>query len=144
MIRQFGLPTLFMTFSAAETKWTELLVILTKTLDIKTITEEQAEILTFSEKARLIRSDSVTCARYFDYRFRQLFNLFKSEQGVFASQTVEKFYWRVVFQHSGSPHVHRMYWLKNAPKVDLKDPETLPPVIDFINKYITTTILILI
>ena len=31
-----------------------------------------------------------------------------------------------------------MYWLNNARKGDVKDPATLPPVIDFINKYITT------
>jgi len=33
MVRQFGLPIFFMTLSAAEKKWPELLVILPKTVD---------------------------------------------------------------------------------------------------------------
>jgi len=70
MIRQFGLPTFFMTFSAAETKWPELLVILSKTVDGIDITEDEASAISFSEKARLIRTDAITCARYFDFRFR--------------------------------------------------------------------------
>ena len=69
MIRQFGLPTFFITLSAAETKWLELLVILSKTVDNVVITEEEASNFSFTEKARLIRSDSITCARYFDFRF---------------------------------------------------------------------------
>lgn len=38
MIRQYGIPTLFLTLSAAETKWQELLVILAKVVDGKDIT----------------------------------------------------------------------------------------------------------
>jgi len=72
MTRQFGLPTFFITLSAAESKWNELLVILSLLLDSRDITEEEAAALSCSEKARLIRSDPVTCCRYFDYRFRQL------------------------------------------------------------------------
>lgn len=75
-IRQLGMPTLFITLSAAETQWAELLVSLTKILDEKDITEEDALKLSFAEKARLISTDPVTCARYFDHRFRALFKLF--------------------------------------------------------------------
>lgn len=62
-IRQLGMPTLFITFSAAaETQWTELLVILPKVVDNKDISIKEAEQLTFGEKARLIRTDPVTCS----------------------------------------------------------------------------------
>ncbi|XP_037825564.1 uncharacterized protein LOC119613607 [Lucilia sericata] len=138
MIRQFGLPTFFITLSAAETKWIELLVILSKTVDNVEITEDDANNLSFAEKARLIRSDSITCARYFDFRFRQLFALFKMSNGVFDNHPVEKYYWRVEFQQRGSPHIHGMYWLKDAPKIDLNDQSTFPAVVAFIDKYIST------
>jgi len=52
MIRQFGLPTFFITLSAAESKWNELLVILSLLLDIRDITEEEAAALSSAEKAR--------------------------------------------------------------------------------------------
>lgn len=70
MIRQLGIPTLFITLSAAETKWPELIVILKKLLDNIDITEEEAIELPSAEIARLIQADSPTCARYFDRRFR--------------------------------------------------------------------------
>lgn len=66
MIRQLGIPTFFITLSAAETKWMELIVILKKLLDHEDITEEQAS----SEIYKLVQSDAPTCARYFDRRFR--------------------------------------------------------------------------
>jgi len=56
MIRQFGLPTFFITLSSAESKWNELLVILSLLLDSRDITEEEAAALSSAEKARLIRS----------------------------------------------------------------------------------------
>jgi len=60
MIRQFGLPTFFITLSAAESKWNEHLVILSLLLDSRDITEEEAPALSSAEKARSIRSDPVT------------------------------------------------------------------------------------
>lgn len=42
MIRQFGRPTLFITFSPAETRWTELLAILSRNVDKVDISEEVA------------------------------------------------------------------------------------------------------
>ncbi|XP_075158165.1 uncharacterized protein LOC142231442 [Haematobia irritans] len=138
MIRQFGLPTFFITLSAAETKWQELLVILAKTVDNMNISEEEALNLPFGEKARLIRSDAITCSRYFEFRFRQLFSLFKMKNGIFDDHFVNKYYWRVEFQQRGSPHVHGMYWLHEAPKVNINDSSTFPDVITFIDRYIST------
>ncbi|XP_061391279.1 uncharacterized protein LOC133326674 [Musca vetustissima] len=138
MIRQFGLPTFFITLSAAETKWVELLVILSKTVDKIDISEEDASNLSFADKARLIRSDAITCSRYFDFRFRQLFSLFKMNGGIFDNHFVEKYYWRVEFQQRGSPHIHGMYWLKDAPKIDLNNSSSFSSVITFIDKYIST------
>lgn len=51
MVRQFNKGTFFITLSAAETKWEELLVILSKIVDDKVITLDEAENLEFNEKA---------------------------------------------------------------------------------------------
>jgi len=98
MIGLFGSPTFFITLSAAESKWYELLVILSLLLDSKDITEEEAAALSSAEKARLIRSDPVTCSRYFDYRFRQLMKLLKSSE-IFGVLRLVHYYWRIEFQH---------------------------------------------
>ena len=51
MIRQLGCPTLFLTLSAAETKWSELIVILTQLLENKVITLEEAENMNYEKNA---------------------------------------------------------------------------------------------
>jgi len=92
------LPTFFITLSAAESKWNALLVILSLLLDRRDITEEKAAALSSAVKTRFIRSDPVTCSRYFDYRFRQLMKLFKSSE-IFGELRLVHYYWRIEFQH---------------------------------------------
>ncbi|KAM8702289.1 hypothetical protein ACLKA7_007631 [Drosophila subpalustris] len=128
IIRQFGLPTFFITLSVAETKWTELLVLLKRNVDRIEISEETASAMQFTEKARLIRTDPVTCARYFDYRYREVLKLMKKPGGVFGLNYVEKYYWRVEFQ------------LKDAPTVDFNNDESIQNAIAFIDQSISTDI----
>jgi len=89
--------------TAAESKWNELLVILSLLLDRRDITEEEAAALSSAEKTRFIPSDPVTCSRYFDYRFRQLMKLIKSSE-IFGVLRLVHYCWRIEFQHRGSPH----------------------------------------
>jgi len=95
MIRQEGIPCLFITLSPAEARWPELLVVLKKVLGGKVISEEEASNLCNEEKAYLIRKDPVTCARYFDYRLRTVFSL------LFKPYNLKDFTWRIEFQHRG-------------------------------------------
>jgi hypothetical protein len=74
MIRQYGKCHFFITLSAAESKWNELLVTLSSFINGKDINEDDAAKLTKEEKRELIRSDPVTCMRHFDYKLRLLIN----------------------------------------------------------------------
>ena len=46
--------------------------------------------------------------------------------------------WRIEFQIRGSPHVHSLFWVKDAP--DLQTVEGLRDVPNFIDQYITARI----
>ena len=46
-------------------------------------------------------------------------------------------YVRTEFQVRGSPHVHALLWLKNAPKYDKNNPEAIEKCIEFIDKLIS-------
>ena len=48
------------------------------------------------------------------------------------------YFWRVEFQLRGSPYVHSLWWVKDAP--DLQTVEGLRAVPGFIDNYITTKI----
>ena len=52
------------------------MVIVFKTVNFKDISEEEANSLTKQDRYRSIQSNAVTCARYFDYRYRQILKLF--------------------------------------------------------------------
>ncbi|KAG8172906.1 hypothetical protein JTE90_012894 [Oedothorax gibbosus] len=111
MVRQFGLPHIFLTISAAEIKWLELIVILKKVLDCETINEEQAREISDQHKATLIQRDPITCVRYFDNR--------------------------VEFQHRESQHVHMIIWLSDAPIYIPQDEDNNETVCKFIDEIIT-------
>lgn len=137
MVRQFGICSFFVTLSAAETHWKELHKILMKT--VKGVDDADVENLTFEEKAELIRSDPVTCALYFEHRFKEVKKTwFKTKEGPFGQYTINHMYYRIEFQHRGSPHVHMLLWLEGAPIFDPDKPDNLDEIADFIDSIIST------
>ena len=135
MIRQLGVPTFFLTLSAAETQWNELICILVKISSEKDITEEMARDMQIDDKYRLIKNDPVTCAQYFDHRFRELLKVLKNKCGPFAPYELIDYFVRVEFQHRGSPHVHCLLWLENAPNIRTSVDMTAVEL--FIDQFIT-------
>ena len=133
MIRQLGPASLFCSFSSAETKWIHLLRILGNLIDHKNYSDEELENLTWEDKCRLIQSDPVTCARHFDYQFNTFLKEFLfSDIGPLGK--IKDWFYRVEYQQRGSPHIHMLIWLENAPVFGVdKDEE----VIAFIDQIIT-------
>ena len=74
MIRQLSLPTWFMSLSAADTRWTDLLKMLAKLNKGISYTDKDIEGLTWQEKTKLVQRDPVTCSRYFDHRVQEFLN----------------------------------------------------------------------
>ncbi|CAG5040109.1 unnamed protein product [Parnassius apollo] len=70
MVRQFGVPTLFLTISAAEVQCITLLILLSEVVDKKKLTELEAENLPYDIKTRLIQSDPFICATYFGIKLK--------------------------------------------------------------------------
>lgn len=127
MVRQLGKPTFFITFSAAEMRWPEV---------IEAVKAQQGQQVDFStldwnEKCDILRSNPVTVMRMFSKRVDALMtDLILSPAEVIGA--VEDFYYRVEFQARGSPHIHMLVWIKDAPE----DPES-SNTIKFIDRYIS-------
>ncbi|XP_055845331.1 uncharacterized protein LOC129911529 [Episyrphus balteatus] len=137
MIRQLGKPTLFLTLSAAESNWPELIQLLAKLLNNQKLSIVEAMSLENFEKTELIRNDPVTCARYFDHKVAKFMKYIKSKNGPFKEFEVLDSYQRVEFQMRGSPHEHMFLWLKNAPVYKLNDEERKSRCTSFIDRFIT-------
>ena len=115
MVRQLGFPSLFISQSAAETKWPELLQTLGQLLDNVTYTGDKISALNCDTIFRLVKSDPVTVVHYFDHRFQQfLYQVVKSPHN--PIHKVTDYFTRIGFASTGSIHVHWFAYLKDAPK----------------------------
>ena len=133
MIRQLGTASLFCSFSSAETQWTHLLKILGNLVDNKEYTNEEINNFNWEERCRLIQSDPVTCSRHFDYQVGQFVTKFLTSNLQPLGKISDWFY-RVEYQQRGSPHIHMLIWLENAPQFQ---SDTDADVTAFIDKLIT-------
>lgn len=67
----------------------------------KETSEEESLNLSWQEKCSLIKSDPVTCARYFDYRVQTFIKYVRKSSHSPIDEIVDYFY-RVEFQQMGS------------------------------------------
>ena len=133
MIRQLGPASLFCSFSSAETQWTRLLRILSKIVNNREYTDTEIENLNWEEKCKLIQSDPVTCARHFDYQVNKFLRNFLISSLAPLGKIADWFY-RVEYQQRGSPHIHMLIWLEDAPVFGVDNDDK---VIAFIDKIIS-------
>ena len=129
MIRQLGPANLFCSFSSAETQWIHLLRILSQLIDHKDCTDDELENLNWEEKCRLIQSDPVTCARHFDYQVNQFIRNFLLSSAEPIGKISDWFY-RVEYQQRGSPHIHMLVWLQDAPLFGVDNDNLITCFID--------------
>ena len=129
MICQLGNPTWFCSFSAAETRWIHLIKILGRLVDYKDYTDDEIKGMTWQKKSELVQKDPVTCARNFEHMV-QLFihNLIKSSNHPIGE--VVDFFYRVEFQQRGSPHIHGLFWIKNAPEYGKDSDDDIAKFVD--------------
>ena len=133
MIRQLGNPTWFCSFSAAETRWIHLIKILGRLIDNKNYSDDEVTQMTWQKKSKLIQKDPVTCARNFEHMVQLFIHDFIKSSCQPIGEVIDFFY-RVEFQQRGSPHIHGLFWIKNAPEYCRDCDED---IIKFVDSYIS-------
>ena len=132
MVDTLGLPTVFFTHSAADLQWPEL----ARLLDC-----DDPENNTSRSKA--VMENPCLADWFFYHRIVKFMEMFY--EGILKASE----YWlRFEWQHRGSPHVHGVAWLKDAPNVEdvlsLSNNESditdtsLQHVMEYINRTVTT------
>lgn len=124
---------MFCSFSSAETQWLHLLRILGPLVDHKEYTYLEISRFDWDDRCRLIQGDPVTCARHFDYQVNEFLTnfLFSSAEPL---GKISDWFYRVEYQQRGSPHIHMLIWLEDAPKFQTDSDKD---VTAFIDKIIT-------
>ena len=85
MLRQLRTPTLFVTLTARGYRWTQLLQMLSITVDKIERTDEEVNAMSFEESHRLIRADLVTYARYYNRRLDVFIDTFMKKPLITAN-----------------------------------------------------------
>ena len=98
MIRQLSLQTWFMSLSAADTRWTDLLRMLAKLSDGIEYSDKELDAMTWQKKTKLVQKDPVTCSRYFEHGVQEFLNtILKSD----CEPIVKDYFYRAEFQQCG-------------------------------------------
>ena len=132
MVEQIGPPTIFMTLSAADLYWPDLYQILDPDYNYDAIRIESA----FLRRRRLLNENPMIVAYFFHQRLNSFLEKF-----FYKTFAVENFWFRIEFQHRGSPHMHGLFWLKDAPdmhKLKDTDVDKIKSVVEYFNILIST------
>ena len=102
MVDTLGLPTVFFTHSAADIQWPEL---------ARIICPEDPD--SSASRSKALMENPAIADWFFYQRIHKFIDVFY-KQVLGASDYWVRFEW----QHRGSPHVHGLAWLQDAPNVD--------------------------
>lgn len=102
-------PTLFVTLSPADLFWPELFQAIDPSLSVNDISK-----LSQTDRQKMLSANPVKAAIFFQTRFRGFFkHILNGSQKPLGKIT--DFWWRVEFQGRGSPHIHMLLWIQDAP-----------------------------
>ena len=93
--------------------------------------------MTWEDRCSYLRSNPGTAARHFDNRVQLFFKHILMNQKLNPLGHITDYKYRIEFQHRGSPHVHMLAWVKDAPSFEKSSEKELK---DFIDSKITCAI----
>ena len=125
MLREYGLPTLFVTFSCAEYESADIARYLKKVNKVS----ENYPI------GKLCTEDPISVSRKFSLKFRAFFHTVILNGAVLGQ--VSHYYWKKEYQCRGAPHYHALLWIRDAPVAGEDDPKK---VLSFIQERISCSI----
>lgn len=119
--KSLGPPTLFITLSANDMHWPELI------MSLKSCNYDEA--LKVGNAAKFVRTDPYLTAIHFERRFKAL-HKFILNGPLQPLGKIRYFFGRKEFQNRGSVHLHLFYWIENVSCISASNSESLLNYID--------------
>ena len=113
MIREWGSPTLFLTFSCAEYESPDITEYLMKVNNVPPS----------YNIGKLCVEDPISVSRKFSLKFHAFIHKIIIKGEVLGK--VDHFYWKKEYQNRGAPHYHVLVWIRDAPVIDRDEPEKI-------------------
>ena len=114
MMRQFGCHTFFMTLSAADLHWDELVLIISK-FHGSPMSDSDVKNLSYMQRCAILNSNPVFVARHFQYRVESFFVVLLFNAKVLGKITYYAI--RIEFQFRGVAPIHSFIWVSEAPEL---------------------------
>ena len=116
--------------SSAYTSWVPLQQALGLLLDEVMYSDNFIkEEMTFEQKCQQVSSHPAACSRYFHHRVQKFFKyIIMGPHSPFGNVT--DYAHRTEFQKRGSPHIHGLLWIDNAPKFSISSDKEICEYID--------------
>lgn len=135
LVKQLGPFTWFITLSAADLQWPEVIQIIARQYG-QSFSDQDIEDMAWEEKCSWIRRNPVTAARHFDYRLNQFIKhvLLSDNQPI---GKISMYMYRIEFQQRGSPHAHMAFWIEGAPHFETSSDKELQ---NFHDKYVSCSL----
>ena len=134
--RQFGPPTFFITFSAAEFHWADIIQTVARQYGEYDLSEDDIATMNWDTKKSYLKRNPVTVARQIDYRFRQLWNKILLS-GMHPIGQILNYDDKREVHDRGTFHCHATVHVKDAPVFDKDDNDDITR---FIDKYISCSL----
>ena len=135
MLQSLGIPTFFLTLSAADLHWPEMIQAIGAECGMDIPTDVVSK-MTVTDKSWFLCQNPLTGVRKFHGRVESFFSHYllspSNPLGYITDHVI-----KIEFQMRGSPHAHCLLWVKDAPKIDRDDDSV---VCKFIDKYISARV----
>ena len=132
MLQMLSIPTWFLTLSAADLHWPEMIQAVAVQFGQK-LTQKDVQKMSIKDRSTFLCQNPITGVACSNTDLKHSSLLIDTHPLGHITDYVIK----IEFQMRGLPHVHCLLWVKDAPKID-KDPDDV--VCAFIDKYITAVI----
>ena len=113
MVKQFGIPTFFLTASCAELRWNNLVSVISK-LNRSNFTGNDINQLSYHDMCKTLNRNLVLVARHFQYRVEIFFKIIVLDG---LLEKTKYYAIRVEFQVRRNPHAQPFIWILNCPVV---------------------------
>ena len=135
MLHSLGIPTWFLTLSAADLHWPEMIQAVALQLGRRLFRDDVMK-MSIAQRSTYVRQNRITGVHMFQLRLESFFSQYLLNNAHPLGHITD-YVIKIEFQMRGSPHAHCLLWVKDAPKTNQHADDD---VCRFIDKYITAII----
>ena len=135
MLHSLGIPTWFLTLSAADLHWPEMIPAVALQLGGR-LSRDGIMKMSIAQRSTYLQQNPITDVCMFHYRLQSFFSQYLLNDAHPLGHITD-YVIKIEFQMRGSPHAHCLLWVKDAPKINQDSDDD---VCRFIDIYITAMI----